>query len=188
MESPTTSESRPAADSESIALASEVIESLTRVSSLVRDRVGDALLEANVNETRLTVMRNIAACGNSGCSQAELAGILRQAESSVCTLIERMKKDGLVHRFRSKQDRRKSFLMLTPDGQEQLRVALVNYHAVAKSLYKLWGEERTTLLRGQLDDLLFQLERPVSSVSGETSADVLNIRASQPKHDVRNAA
>lgn len=145
------------------ALAVEVIEQLMRVSSIVRERVGDALLEANVNETRLVVMRNIAAQGNAGCSQAELATVLRQAESSVCTLIERMKKDGLVHRFRSKQDRRKSFLMLTPDGVEQLDLALKRYHEAAHSLHATWGGPQATKLRGLLDDLLFALERPADS-------------------------
>ena len=149
--------------SDEAALAVEVIESLNRVSSIVRDRVGAALLEANVNETRLIVMRNIAARGDAGCSQAELAVVLRQAESSVCTLIERMKKDGLVHRFRSKQDRRKSFLMLTADGHDLLRTALEKYYAVACELHQLWSGSQVGSLRGVLADALFALERPSRS-------------------------
>ena len=141
------------------ALAVEVIEKLFRVSSIVRERVGDALAEAGMNETRLTVMKTIASRGDDGCSQADLACVLRQAESSVCTLIERMKKDGLVHRFRSKVDRRKSFLMLTAEGSDMLDDAVRKYEAAATAIGDHWQAE-TAPLRQLLDDLLFALERP----------------------------
>lgn len=150
-----------------VALAIEMVEALGRLADMVRERVGSALLEANINETRLIVMRNIAARGDAGCSQAELASVLRQAESSVCTLIERMKKDGLVHRFRSKVDRRKSFLMLTQDGQDQLELALRHYYSTVKELQSVWGPERSSKLRQLLDDLLFALERP-----GQVASDI----------------
>ena len=143
------------------ALAVEVVEKLFRLTDIVRERVGDALAEANVNETRLTVMRTIAARGDDGCSQADLACVLRQAESSVCTLIERMKKDGLVHRFRSKVDRRKSFLMLTAEGAEQHREAAARYEAAARDVAALWRSEAASL-RELLDELLFTVERPAT--------------------------
>lgn len=154
---------------EQTALAIEVVESMARVADIVRERIGAALLEANVNETRLIVMRNIAARGDAGCSQAELAVVLRQAESSVCTLIERMKKDGLVHRFRSKQDRRKSFLMLTSDGHDQLQDALDKYFVAARELHTIWGAEQSSALRDLLDNLLFALERPASDKATEAA-------------------
>lgn len=152
----------PQPTSTDAALAMEVVESLSRVSAIVRDHVGDALLASNSNETRLMVMRSIAARGHQGCSQAELASVLRQAESSVCTLIERMKRDGLVHRFRSKQDRRKSFLMLTPEGQEQLEAALSRYEQAALALQSAWGRERASQLRSLLEDVEFALSRPAT--------------------------
>lgn len=162
--------SLPAADQ--TAQAIEMIESLNRVSDLVRERVGSALGDTNLNETRLIVMRTIAACGDSGCSQAELATVLRQAESSVCTLIERMKKDGLVHRFRSKLDRRKSFLMLTPGGQEQLQDALRKYRTAAVNLQDVWGTDLSSALCSLLDNMIFSLERPaaVAPVSAPKAA------------------
>ena len=153
---------------QSATLAVEVVEKLFRLSSIVRDHVGDALAEAGVNETRLTVMRTIADRGDDGCSQADLACVLRQAESSVCTLIERMKKDGLVHRFRSKVDRRKSFLMLTAEGSDQLDAAVRKYEAAALDIGRHWQAEAAPL-RQLLDDLLFALERPAGpAIAPET--------------------
>ena len=146
------------------ALAADVTEKLLRAASIVRDRLADALAEAGSNETRLTVMRTIAARGDEGCSQADLAFVLRQAESSVCTLIERMKKDGLVHRFRSKVDRRKSFLMLTSEGADRLQEAVRGYEAAVAELSRAWRSEAEPLRR-LLDQLLFALERPVPGSS-----------------------
>ena len=141
-------------------LASEVLTQVLQISDVLREEIAEALDAAGTNVTRLTVLRTVASRGDDGCSQADLACVLGQAESSVCTLIERMKKDGLVHRFRSKVDRRKSFLMLTPEGGELLTEAEAAYTRVALSI----GQRcRASLpvVREALDGFLFSVERPV---------------------------
>ena len=143
-------------------LAVDVVQQLLRLADIVRDQIGDALAEAAVNETRLTVMRTIADRGDDGCSQADLACVLHQAESSVCTLIERMKKDGLVHRFRSKVDRRKSFLMLTAEGADQLRDAAARHEEAATRVTGHWD---AAAVRQTLADLLFALECPADAAT-----------------------
>lgn len=58
-------------------------------------------------------------------------------ESSLCTLVDRMQAEGLLYRFRSKTDRRKSLLMLTHPGRERLQ-AVTNR---LETLFRRWLED-----------------------------------------------
>ena len=76
--------------------------------------------QSELNGPRVDVLETIAAAGPEGCSQTELATVLGAAESSVSTIVERMRRDGLLLRMRSRQDRRCSVLLLTEVGSERL--------------------------------------------------------------------
>lgn len=76
--------------------------------------------QSELNGPRVDVLETIAAAGPEGCSQTELATELGAAESSVSTIVERMRRDGLLLRMRSRQDRRCSVLLLTEVGGERL--------------------------------------------------------------------
>lgn len=77
-----------------------------------------------LNGPRVEVLEAIALSSPQGCSQTELAEALDAAESSVSTLVERMRKDGLLLRMRSRTDRRRSVLLVTEVGQHRLISAL----------------------------------------------------------------
>lgn len=77
--------------------------------------------QCDLNGPRADVLESVAAAGADGCSQTELAATLGASESNVSTLIERMRRDGLLLRMRSRVDRRCSVLLLTELGTEKLR-------------------------------------------------------------------
>ena len=89
-----------------------------RSAELLQQRLGAAQRHRGLNESRSRTLRELAARGE-GLSQTELANCLSVSESNLSALIERMRKDGLLHRLRSKADRRRSVLLLTEEGRRQ---------------------------------------------------------------------
>ncbi len=86
----------------------------------LRRCLDQSYIQSELNGPRVDVLETIAAAGPEGCSQTELAAELGAAESSVSTIVERMRRDGLLLRMRSRQDRRCSVLLLTEVGEERL--------------------------------------------------------------------
>ncbi len=76
--------------------------------------------QSALNGPRVDVLETIRAAGPEGCSQTDLATELGAAESSVSTIVERMRRDGLLLRMRSRRDRRCSVLLLTEVGCDRL--------------------------------------------------------------------
>lgn len=146
-------------------LAGEVVDQTLRLAAHLRGRLHDALAAAGVNESRFAVLRHVASRGQSGCSQVELADAMGQCESSICTLIERMRADGLVVRQRCTIDRRRSRLHLTDDGALALAAARKASAALWESLATLWGSGTLDPLRQTLESMLFELERPAATQS-----------------------
>lgn len=105
----------------------------------------------------------VAARGDAGCSQTEIATELRVAESSVCTLVDRLQAEGLLHRFRSKQDRRRSLVLLTSVG----RARLAESTASAEAALRRWLEDASD---AELELLAQRMQRLVSAIDGESSA------------------
>ena len=97
---------------------------LVRQLLLVADRL-QRLLDQNyslceLNGPRVDVLETIARAGVAGCSQTELALAVGAAESSISTLVERMRRDGLLLRMSSRVDRRCSVLVLTEEGEKRI--------------------------------------------------------------------
>lgn len=101
--------------------AAKLVENLLEISQKLRGVLQQHYAEFDLNEVRYTVLHFINQTREAGCSQAELADKLQQSESSVSTLIERMKNSDLIYPLRSKQDRRKRILVLTEHGRELLQ-------------------------------------------------------------------
>ena len=97
--------------------------------------------------------------------QTELAASLGASESNVSTLIERMRRDGLLLRMRSRVDRRCSVLLLTELGAERLSTVTEGRDRhLARWIDQLTSDEQT-LLCHLLDRLLNVLDtaRPQES-------------------------
>ena len=148
-----------------VILAAEVIDQTLRLATGLRSRLADALGRAGLNESRLTVLRIVAARGPHGCSQIELARGLSQVESSISTLVDRMKADRLLLRMRSKEDRRKSFLLLTDEGRSALETGEAEVRELAAAVRQLWGLQTLAPMRQILEVALFELERPQPSAT-----------------------
>ncbi|QDU78663.1 MarR family protein [Polystyrenella longa] len=101
--------------------AARLVDNLLEISQKLRGLLQQHYNEFDLNEVRYTVLQFINQTKEAGCSQAELADKLQQSESSVSTLIERMKNSDLIYPLRSKQDRRKRILVLTDHGRELLK-------------------------------------------------------------------
>ena len=110
----------PAQNENFLTNSTTLLDTLLRVSQIVRVRFNEWLAEFDLNDGRYTVLQTLATAGNHGFSQAELAERLGQSESNVSTLIERMQRDGLVDRSRSEADRRKRVLLVSPRGRSML--------------------------------------------------------------------
>ena len=104
----------------SLTNSTTLLDTLLRVSQIVRVRFNEWLAEFDLNDGRYTVLQILAKAGNNGLSQAELAERLGQSESNVSTLIERMQRDELVDRSRSEADRRKRVLLISMRGRSAL--------------------------------------------------------------------
>ena len=98
---------------------------LLALSEEVRARLAEVVSDCGLNHCRYELLTAVAARGDAGCSQTELAAALGLAESSVCTHVDKLQKEGLLHRFRSKQDRRRSLLLLSESGRDRLEAAQV---------------------------------------------------------------
>jgi len=122
-----------------------------------------------LNGPRVEVLETIAQAGLEGCSQTELAVALGAAESSVSTLVERMRRDGLLLRMRSRTDRRCSVLLVTEVGQQRLTAALNS----RDQLLSQWIDCFSVADQRQLSDLLDRLllvlaELPLLETQPET--------------------
>lgn len=140
--------------------AGETCGTLLRAAQLVRVLTADQLAEHGLNDARLTVLAMLERISKAAaeCSQAELAAELLQSESNVCTLVERMRKDGLLYRMRSKHDRRKRLLKLTESGRQVLQQAGEAFEERAAVLLSRLDSGQRRALDGVLTALVSQLE------------------------------
>jgi DNA-binding MarR family transcriptional regulator len=101
----------------------ELADLVLKTGDALRGVVESACVDAGLSAARYAVLEVVRNASPDGCSQIDVAQALGQAESSVSTLIERMRKDGLVYRHRSKSDRRKRLLLPTKQGEALLHTA-----------------------------------------------------------------
>ncbi|RLS56703.1 MAG: MarR family transcriptional regulator [Planctomycetota bacterium] len=120
--------------------------SVQRISEHLRSRLEDAYAPFQINEPRAAVLETISIAGPEGCSQTELAEALGASESNVSTLIERMRRDGLLFRMRSRLDRRCSVLLLSDEGRDKLaQIDALRQQRMADALKGLTIEEQSQL-------------------------------------------
>ena len=83
-----------------------------------------------------------------GLTQADLARRQRVEPASVCRMVDRLSRDGLVERTADPSDRRSTRVVLTPAGRELAELAGVRTQAVEERVASsLEPEERAELAR-----------------------------------------
>jgi DNA-binding MarR family transcriptional regulator len=142
--------------------ASAVAEKLLRAADCLRAALAPQLADTGLNETRYGVLDSVRRLDPQGCSQTEVATRLLLSESNLSTLLERMRQDGLIARDRSRDDRRKSVIRLTGQGEQLLDLAAAGRTTSVARLLNSLSDEDSAALAGALGRLLAVLERRLS--------------------------
>jgi DNA-binding MarR family transcriptional regulator len=94
-----------------------LVRRLLQCAGTLERRLSETYAREHLNPARVAVLEIVVGRGDAGCTQAEVAQLLRLSESNVCTLVERMQLDGWLLRVRSVEDRRKCILLSSAQGQ-----------------------------------------------------------------------
>jgi DNA-binding MarR family transcriptional regulator len=150
-------------------IAFRFLERLCAAAERVQARQGAVCASGGLAEPRRRLLAALSHRGDQGCSQTELAAILGLPESSLCMLVDRMQAEGLLYRFRSKADRRKSLLMLTHPGRERLQAVRDRLEALIRSWLEDVSDDELERLGAWLDGLA--LSGDVASTAGCAGGD-----------------
>lgn len=163
--------------------AAAIVDDLLRAAHRLRGLLANHFAEFGLTDVRYAVLQFVNRSAPQGCSQAELATELAQSESSVCTLVERMRHSGLLYRLRSKADRRKRVLMLTEQGRQVLDAVEQCHGERTTALLSGLSDEQLETLARLLDLLVEELSQPASSEADEKPlvmpANVFGLRAAE---------
>ncbi|QDT63511.1 MarR family winged helix-turn-helix transcriptional regulator [Calycomorphotria hydatis] len=147
-----------------------LVENMLRVGHRLRGLLDSKFSQLGLSDARFVALKVIREAAPHGCTQAHLATRLGQCESSISTLVERMRASQLLYRLRSKADRRKRVLMLTEEGRRLLDLAAVQYEHQAEKLCAGLSFEERQALAGMLNELSNGLERVENADSRHSNA------------------
>jgi len=131
----------------------ELMIAVLQLAEAWRARLTTDFAQCRLNDARFAVLQAIEEADAAGCSQTELARQLRNSESNISTLLDRMVADGLVERRRSQSDRRKSLIRLSEKGTTRLSHAREAYYRSAGDLLADWPRSQCRILTDQLRQL-----------------------------------
>jgi DNA-binding MarR family transcriptional regulator len=165
------------------ATAEKVVERLQAAAQCLKSRLAEHFQKFDLNEVRYAVLNLVQTSAPHGCSQTDLADKLEQSESSISTLVERMRSDDLLYRLRSKIDRRKRVLILTERGQQVLQRIKSCHRQLLEGMLRDFPEARRIELLRLLSDLIGQLnstepELPPSAARDIPAPHILGLRPS----------
>jgi DNA-binding MarR family transcriptional regulator len=163
------------------AAASHLARQILSSARELERRFDSWLSKHKLNLTRADVLACLAAHGESGCSQTDLASSLQLSESNVCTLIERMRTDGWLFRLRSDVDRRRSVIVVSPQGMQ----ALGQIDQMRRHVRQWLGE----LSVSEVDQLNTLLDRLLQALRCDSERDAASDSpASIPLEPLRRAS
>ena len=149
----------------------ELVELVLRLGQRVRGHLDTRFGAFGLSDARFAALSVIREAAPSGCTQAHLATRLGQCESSISTLVERMRASRLLYRLRAKADRRKRVLMLTDDGRRLFEEGLACRDREAAALFARFPEDDRQALAGLLGRLFGSLDSlPASDRAERASA------------------
>ena len=171
----------PVADDAAPEKSPDVVCDLLHVAQQIRKLLNERLEPHNLSDVRLAVLKMVRDTENrGGCSQAELAAEIAQSESSVSTLIDRMRGDRLLYRLRAPSDRRRRRLVLTDEGRLALESARRDYAIVVDAIRRTLDAEKQVALAALL--------RELSAAIGDTTFLPITEPAFASPRDVSPAA
>ena len=137
----------------------ELAELLLRVGQRLRGHLDTRFSAFGLSDARFAALSVIREAAPAGCTQAHLAAKLGQCESSISTLVERMRASRLLYRLRAKADRRKRVLMLTDDGRRLFEEGLACRDLEAGHLFAHFPEADRKALADLMGRLFGSLDQ-----------------------------
>jgi DNA-binding MarR family transcriptional regulator len=137
----------------------EIVSDILRSAHRIRGVLAAHFAEFGLSDARFAVLQIVRETLPRGCTQTELAERLQQSESSVSTLVDRMRAADLLYRLRSKSDRRKCLLVLTDHARDTLDKLEVCHHERMAELLSCYRTEQLRDLAVLLKILDSELSR-----------------------------
>lgn len=134
-----------------MALADDLGLMLTRLGTVARLRIADALAPLGVTMRQFAVLRTLAA--EEGLSQAALGDRLKIDASSIVLVLDDCQRSGWTERRPSPSDRRRHAIHLTSGGR---KILLRSQEAASRAEEEIFAP-LSGAQRGQLRDLLLAL-------------------------------
>ncbi|HEV8070540.1 MAG TPA: MarR family transcriptional regulator [Planctomycetaceae bacterium] len=119
-----------------------IVSDILRSAHRIRGVLAAHFAEFGLSDARFAVLQIVRDALPRGCTQTELAERLQQSESSVSTLVDRMRAADLLYRLRSKSDRRKCLLVLTDHARETLDKLEACHHERMAELLSCYKSEQ----------------------------------------------
>jgi DNA-binding MarR family transcriptional regulator len=119
-----------------------IVSDILRSAHRIRGVLAAHFAEFGLSDARFAVLQIVRDALPRGCTQTELAERLQQSESSVSTLVDRMRAGDLLYRLRSKSDRRKCLLVLTDHARETLDKLEACHHERMAELLSCYKSEQ----------------------------------------------
>ncbi len=165
----------------------ELPDLVRELADIQRSLIDPATHEAGLNEARYSVLRELRFRQCEGCSQSELARGLYLSESNLSTLLDRMVRDGLLERERSRLDRRKSIIRITQRGATLADDIRHREDEVMGRLWSLISEDSRFALRQELARTINNGAEMLAP-SVVTAASFVSISSQQSSEDQHAAA
>lgn len=143
-------------------VAPNLADQVLHLARCLEDALTNMTNSAGLNEARYCVLDALIRSTTTGCSQTRLADELRQSESNLSTLLDRMSRDGLIERRRDPADRRKSVIVLTQTGRELLIKARAYRDSVLDEMLRSGSPELPAVSQKVLQDLTDLVTRYLS--------------------------
>ena len=128
----------------------EIPDLVRELADVQRSLLDPATHEAGLNEARYSVLRELRFRQSEGCSQSELARGLYLSESNLSTLLDRMVRDGLLERERSRLDRRKSIIRITSRGAALAEDIRRHEDEIMQRLWNIVSDSSQVTIREEL--------------------------------------
>lgn len=95
---------------------------------------------------------------NDGSQLVDLSRELLQNKSAITTLVERMEKNGMLHKVPSQTDKRAFQLFITDKGKEMVRLALPFLDVYGNALSSGFSPEELAVIERFLDSVTSRFE------------------------------
>jgi len=130
----------------------EVVSRLEMLSILRRIEAHKIFYRVGLYPGQLHLLEYIIQ--NDGCTQKEIADILRVSPASIATSTKRLQKSGLIKKKTDEDNLRKNMLSVTEKGAELAEKCRDGFDVFDKKLFGDFSDEELTSVKDHLDRLI----------------------------------